>query len=182
LSRSFVSNTNRRAEIGRSSVPGEVRKGLPILKRKRLTLSCREWGRGVECSTEGESYVEPDLHITVKGLDETTGNHIGNCLLEIVCTFAEGENALDFRRMHRIIVTNDFAGELAELSTATASGNPIEHTNEEYAVAVAKVLLLPRGDEIEIVPVINAQAVVGLVSADPSYYESETAYSGELDQ
>jgi hypothetical protein len=76
--------------------------------------------------------------------------------------------------MQRIIVTNNFAGELAELSTATASGNPIERTNEEYAFAVAKVLLLPRGDEIEIVPVISAHAVVELVSADPLYYESDT--------
>jgi len=75
--------------------------------------------------------------------------------------------------MHRIIVTNNFAGELAELSTATASGNPIEYTNEEYAVAVAKVLLLPRGDEIEILPVVSANIAAGLVAEDHSHYDSE---------
>jgi len=117
--------------------------------------------------------MEPDLQITVKGIPEKIAYDIGNSLADVINAFADGEHALDFRRMHRIIVTNDFAAELAELSKVTASRNPITHTNEEYAIAVAKVLLLPRGSEIEILPVVSANIAAGLVSEDPSHYESE---------
>ena len=80
----------------------------------------------------------------------------------ILKALSTGEAPLDLRRMHRIIVAADFAGELAELSAATKSGRPIAHTNEEYAVAVAKVLLLPKGEEIEILPVFNANLLIPL--------------------
>lgn len=78
------------------------------------------------------------------------------------------DGELDLRRMHRIVVAKDFAGELAELSAATASGDPITHTDEGYAVAVAKVMVLPRGEDYEIVPVISAH----YESATGRVYES----------
>lgn len=118
--------------------------------------------------------MEPDLQITVKGIPEKLAHDIGNSLIDVINAFANDGHVLDFRRMHRIIVTNDFAAELAELSKVTASRNPITHTTEEYAIAVAKVLLLPRGSEIEILPVVSANVAAGLVSEDPSYYQSET--------
>lgn len=118
--------------------------------------------------------MEPNLQITFKGVPEKLAHDIGHSLGELISALADGDHALDFRRMHRIIVTNDFAAELAELSKVTASRNPITHTNEEYAVAVAKILLLPRDSGIEILPVFSANVTAGLVSEDPSHYESET--------
>ena len=93
--------------------------------------------------------MEPDLHISLKGIAEEIAQDIGQALGEVIKAFVKGDNALDFRSMHRIIVSNDFAAELAELSKFTASGNPITHTHEEYAVAVAKIVLLPRDGEAE---------------------------------
>jgi hypothetical protein len=95
----------------------------------------------------------------MKGADEEIGNKIANLIFVVVKTL---DQALDFRRMHRVIVTADFAGELAELSQSTVSGNAITHTNEDYAIAAAKVLLLPRGNEIEILPVLNAHFMAKL--------------------
>jgi hypothetical protein len=77
--------------------------------------------------------------------------------------------------MHRIVVAADFAGELAELSAATASGNPITHTNEEYAIAMAKVLLLPRGEDYEIVPVLGAKYALALLASDDMEGTDEAA-------
>jgi len=68
--------------------------------------------------------------------------------------------------MHQVIITADFAGELANLSQRTKSGRAITHTNEEYAAAVAKVLLLPRDREIEILAVFNARVLEGILD-DP---------------
>lgn len=100
--------------------------------------------------------MESDLQITVKGLEGGFASQVGEAVGDVV---RELNNQLDFRRMHRIVVTTDFAGELKELSAQTVSRNPITHTNEDYAVAVAKVMLLPLGNEYEIVPVINAHIV-----------------------
>jgi len=70
---------------------------------------------------------------------------------------------LDLRRMHRVVVAADFDEALKELSTQTASGNPIAYTNEDYALGVAKVLMLPHEAGAEVVPVLNANFAVGLV-------------------
>lgn len=117
--------------------------------------------------------MEPDLQITLKGLPEDMGCAIGNAVATAVRTFKEVDSKLDFRRMHRIVVTTDFAGELAELSAATASGNSITHTNEDYAIAVAKVMIIPRGDEFEIVPVINANFAAALAQEDAENFDRE---------
>ncbi|MCA1636461.1 MAG: hypothetical protein LC802_22925, partial [Acidobacteria bacterium] len=114
--------------------------------------------------------MESNVQITLKGMHEEFANEIGNAVAGIVRALTEH---LDFRRMRRIIITTDFAGELEELSRQTASGSPITHTNEEYAVAVAKVMLLPHGDEIEIVPVINANIAAALVAQDPDNNDEE---------
>jgi len=111
--------------------------------------------------------VESNLQISVRGLQDDVGRNVGEVLGTVIKALEQGEHALDFRRMHRIVVDTDFGRALAELSTSTASGRPIEHTNEEYAIAVAKVVLLPRGDGIEIVPVFNAAMVVPLTE-DPN--------------
>ena len=117
--------------------------------------------------------MEQDLQIIIKGLPEDVGCAIGNAVATAVRTFKEADNDLDFRRMHRIVVTVDFAGELSELSAATVSGNTITHTNEDYAVAVAKVMIIPRGDEFEIVPVINANIAAALAQEDPESFDRE---------
>lgn len=117
--------------------------------------------------------MEPDLQITIKGLPEELSTTLGNTIGDIIKGLKEVDENLDFRRMHRIIVTSDFAGELALLSPETSSGNQITHTNEDYAVAVAKVMLLPFGDEFEIVPILNAEQAVALVGENEEYYQSE---------
>jgi hypothetical protein len=103
--------------------------------------------------------MESNLQITVKGIPEALAHSVGDTIFEIIQTL---DQTLDFRRMHRIIITADFAGELAKLSSATVSGNPITHTNEEYAIAVAQVLTFPHSDDFEILPVISAQVATGL--------------------
>lgn len=117
--------------------------------------------------------MEPDLQITLKGLPEEIANAIGKAIAAAVRTFKEMDSELDFRRMHRIVVTTDFAGELAELSATRASGNPIIHTNEDYAIAVAKVVIIPRGDEFEIVPVVSANIAAPLAQEDQESFDRE---------
>ena len=110
--------------------------------------------------------METDLQIIVKGMGDEPGQCIANMLAAILRAVVAAEVPLDLRRMHRLVAASDFKGELAELSTLTASGNPITHTQEDYAIAVAQVLLLPRGSEIEILPVFNANALIPLTQ-DP---------------
>lgn len=108
---------------------------------------------------------------------------VGKAVLKVVSTLKRSGGGLDLRRMHRIIVAEDFAEELAELSAATASGEPITHTDEEYAVAVAKVMILPRGEDYEIVPVISAHYALALLSpgdADEDVEEDTEFSSSEL--
>lgn len=101
--------------------------------------------------------MEPDFQISVKGLPEDIVPFISNSFVEIIRAFKKSNEKLDFRRMHRIVVTTDIAGELADLSTKTASGKQITFTDEDYAVAIAKVMIIPNGDEFEIYPILNAQ-------------------------
>jgi hypothetical protein len=117
--------------------------------------------------------MESDLQITVKGLPEDSANMIGNTVLAVVRTLERADEKLDLRRMHRIVVAKDFAGELAELSAATASGNPITHTDEEYAVAVAKVMALPSDEDYEIVPIVSADYAAELTLEDTEGSHSE---------
>ncbi len=108
--------------------------------------------------------MEPDLQVSVKGLSDDLANRVGMVVTKAIGDLERMGGGLDLRRMHRIIVAKDFAGELAELSAATVSGRPITHTDEEYAVAVAKVILLPRGEDYEIVPVISANHALALLA------------------
>lgn len=110
--------------------------------------------------------MESDLQISVKGLPDDLGDVVGTVVMKVVSSLERLGGGLDLRRMHRIIVAKDFARELAELSAATASGRPITHTDEEYAVAVAKVMILPRGEDYEIVPVISANHALALLAPE----------------
>jgi len=73
-------------------------------------------------------------------------------------------DSLDLRRVRRIVVAADFGGELAELYGDGRSAADT-HTNEQYAFAVAKVLVLPDSNGWEIVPALNA-AIAALLVAD----------------
>lgn len=79
--------------------------------------------------------------------------------------------------MHRIVVAKDFAGELAELSVSTASGDPITHTDEGYAVAVAKVMILSHGEDYEIVPVISAHYALALLAPEDAEVDENSEFS-----
>ena len=119
--------------------------------------------------------MEPDFQISVKGLPEDIALNVGSTIAEIIKAFKKNGN-LDFRRMHSIVVASDFAGELAELSTKIASGNKITHTNEDYAVAVAKVMIIPNGDEFEIRPILSAQYAAALVPEGSEGYDADNFY------
>jgi len=120
--------------------------------------------------------MEPDLQISVKGLSQDLALEVGNTIAAIIKAFRSADGNLDFRRMHRIVVTTDFAGELAELSTKTASGNQITHTNEDYAVAVAKVMIIPDGDKVEICPILSARYAAALVPEGSEGYDADNFY------
>ena len=117
--------------------------------------------------------MESDLQITVKGKEECLARKIGEAVLEMVKVL---DNRLDFRRMHQIIITPDFSKELKEQSARTASGNAIEYTDEEYAVAVAKVMLFRDNNEFEILPIVNAQVASMLVQQNEEGYSSDQFY------
>ena len=116
---------------------------------------------------------EPDLQVQVKGYETGYADKLGVVIRDIVLAFCNSDSPLDLRRMHRIIITSDFAGELANLSSETASGNEIIFTDEEYATAVAQVLAFPKGDDCEICPVLNGNFLASLVQENKSGYESD---------
>jgi len=118
--------------------------------------------------------MEPDCQVTVRGLPEPVAQSIGEALFAVVKTLAQARDPLDLRRMRRIVVTTDFAGELTELSRSTTSGNPITYTHEEYAIAVGKLVALPRGDgDYELLLVIDARIAAWLALEDSDGCDSE---------
>lgn len=121
--------------------------------------------------------MESDFQLTVKGLSDDLAYAANEAILKVVSALEGLGGGLDLRRMHNIIVAKDFAGELAELSAATASGNPITHTDEEYAVAIAKVMVFPRGEDYEIVPVINAQYALALLAHEDADVDEDAELS-----
>jgi hypothetical protein len=120
---------------------------------------------------------ESSIQITVTGLREDIGNKIANNFADLVAALTQGDDPLDLRRMHRVIFTTDFAGTLADLSKNMPSGNPITHTDEAYAQAIGKVVLLPHGDDYEIVPVFNAIMTGALAPAEPASFDGEDCRS-----
>ena len=118
------------------------------------------WGAMMAERNEG---MEPDLQISVKGLEPEKAQAIGNAVEQVLHSLPEVGCSLDLRRMHRIIITTDFAGELSEISQQNPSRNKVTYTKEEYGEAVAQVLLLPKGNGLEVVPVLSAGIVAPLV-------------------
>lgn len=103
--------------------------------------------------------------ISAQGITEAFAREMGQTLLVLVRELETFKGGLDLRRMHRIIVTTDMTTQLKELASLTASGAPITHTDEDYGVAVAKVLLLPKEEGIEILPVLHAEFVSPLTQS-----------------
>ena len=117
--------------------------------------------------------MEPDIQIIIKGVEENLARDIGNAVAAAIKAFKQLDDNLDIRRLHRIILSTDFSGELKALSNETASGTPITHTNEEYAIAVAKVLLLPHNSDYESVLVINANVAAALAPKSKEGYKTQ---------
>lgn len=115
----------------------------------------------------------PDCQITIKGLPETSAYSVADAISHVVSHIALGDYAIDFRRLRRIVVTTDFAGELAELSGSTASKNPITFTDEEYATATAKLVTLPCEGDFEMLLVTSAHQAALLVSDGNDSVNSE---------
>jgi hypothetical protein len=95
-----------------------------------------------------------DVEISVRGFSDDEAQKIRAALKAVMERFSD---SLDYRRMTRIIVTTEFAEDLAELLGDTSCEQFSTHTNEDYAVAVAKVLTLPHEEDYEIVPVFGHQ-------------------------
>jgi hypothetical protein len=114
--------------------------------------------------------METNLKITVKGIEETLANRIGNAVLGAIRIIEGIDGDLDLRRMYRITVAADYAGELA--STVTCPKN-MSYTNEEYAIGIAQVMALPYKGGYEFVPVVNAQLANNLVQDNEEGYRSD---------
>ena len=65
--------------------------------------------------------MQTNTEIQITGVREDIANELGEAVADVV---RELSQELDFRRLRRIIITTDFAGELKELSSQTASKNP----------------------------------------------------------
>jgi hypothetical protein len=107
----------------------------------------------------------------LKGVDSSFAQPLVDSISTILHMLPEIGPELDLRRMHQITITSDFAGELAELSEANPSRNPMTHTKEDYGEAVAQVLLFRTGDDFKIVPVISAHVAIPLVIEDQPNYD-----------
>ena len=59
--------------------------------------------------------MESDCQVTIKGLPEPVAQNTGKAVSMVISALAQVGDVLDLRRMHRVVVTTDFAGELAEL-------------------------------------------------------------------
>jgi len=114
--------------------------------------------------------MEPNLNITVKGVEETLANRIGNAVLDTIRIIEGIDKNLDLRRMYQITVAADYAGELA--NTATCPEN-MAYTNEEYAVGVSQVMTLQHEGNYEFVMVVNAGLAVDLVQDNEEGYRSD---------
>jgi len=110
--------------------------------------------------------MESDIKLTIKGLDSELAHEFGKYINILLSLLNKPERGFDLRRMHRIIVTSDFASELVNFSNERGIGKPITHTNEKYGVAAAQVHILARGDDYEIVPIIDACLATALVDKD----------------
>ena len=116
--------------------------------------------------------MEPNLNITVKGVEEGLANRIGHAVLGTIRIIEEIDDSLDLRRMYQITVAADYSGELA--NTVTCPQN-MAYTNEEYAVGVAQVMTLPREGDYEFVMVVNA----GLAVDDQCFCRERFSYFGQ---
>lgn len=123
--------------------------------------------------------MESDLEVQVKGLSDELAYMLSEGIMKVVSTLEQIGEGLDLRRMHRIIVAEDFAGELTELSASTISGEPITHTDEDYAIGVAKVTILPLSEDYEIVPVISANYATALLTPAMDVDEDTNADSDD---
>ena len=117
--------------------------------------------------------MEPNINVTIRGIDENLANSIGHVMGDAVATLEDFEVKIDLRRMYRIVVTTDFAGELSNMSGNVTSGEFQTHTDEEYAVGVAQVRVLPLDGNFEFVPVIDAQIAANLVQDNEEGYKSD---------
>jgi hypothetical protein len=110
--------------------------------------------------------MEQKIQIQFHGVQESWIDKLQSVIISLIYGLVRLTPPLDFRRMYRIIVTENFSETLNDLSELKQTGNKISYTNEEYAVAVAKIVLLPVADGIEIVPVFASQYLSALISED----------------
>ena len=114
--------------------------------------------------------MEPDLNITVIGVEETLSERMKNAILGTIRMLEKVHVDLDLRRMYRITVAADYAGELAKTASYPENAS---YTNEEYAVGIAQVMTLPYEDGFEFVPVVNAGLAANLVQDNEDGYDSD---------
>ena len=119
--------------------------------------------------------MESDFKITINGLPEEIAVDTGTAVATVVRKIEDA--GLDFRRMHQIILTTDLATELATVEQKTKSKKPITFTNEEYATAIAKVFIIPRNDDYEILLIFNAYVAANLITPETAENYDESIIS-----
>lgn len=97
------------------------------------------------------------IRSTVRDLDDPArAEALRDALDSQIAALRAAYPGLDLARLHEICVTGDFAAVMAELGDHTGTGAPITYTDQRSALAVAKVVTLPDGDDFSIYPVFNA--------------------------
>lgn len=121
-----------------------------------------------------------NLKIIVKGLPEDISTRLGNTIGVVIQSLLKAGVELDLRRLNQIILTTDFNAEMIELSKRSVSGNLITYTNEEYAVAVAKVFIFPYEGDFENILVFNANIASGLLIDEDSEGSNKELFETSL--
>jgi len=95
--------------------------------------------------------------ITVRDLDDANrAEALRGALAAQVAELRAAYPRLDLARLHEICVTGDFAAVLEAFGERASTGAPITYTDQRSALAVAKVITLPDGDDVAIHPIVNA--------------------------
>jgi hypothetical protein len=103
------------------------------------------------------------LRITVRDLHDATHAEALRAAMDAqVAELRAAYPELDLSRLHEICVTGDFPTVMAELGERVGTGTPITYTDQRSALAVAKVITLPDGDDVAIQPVVNADVAAWL--------------------
>jgi len=102
--------------------------------------------------------MESTLNIIADSIADESASHLTSVLKTIINRLQSDFERLDLRRMNRVIITANLGNTLLELYGGNKS--KATFTEEKYATAMAKVVLLRKDSGFEIVPVIDSRLLL----------------------